>query len=262
MQPILIQWGGLTIGSYAALLDLGLVAAVAVVWLEARRLNLRPAIWLDTLLAAIVIGVASARLGYAAINWAYFKDHLAEVLAIWQGGLNWQAGLAGGSIGAWWFARRQSRRSPLILLDLLAIGAPLGIALGWIGCYLSAAAYGREMLPGEPLYFLSIDAPDLYGAINPRWPTQLLGVIWALIVFGLLWLTRRKTWPAGRRLWLLVAAYSLGSFLIGFTRGDAVPIIAGWRLDQMLDVVLVVVGGIGLAGSWQTKVHWEADEHD
>ena len=72
MQPVLIRWGGLTIGSYAALLDLGLVAAVAVVWLEARRLNLRPAVWLDTLLAVDVIGVVLALLGFAAIQLALF----------------------------------------------------------------------------------------------------------------------------------------------------------------------------------------------
>jgi phosphatidylglycerol:prolipoprotein diacylglycerol transferase len=246
MHPILVQWGNLTIGSYAALLDLGLVAAIAIVWLEARRLGLRLAIWLDVVLVTIVIGALSARLGYALINWAYFKDHLAEVFQIWQGGLAWQAGLIGGSIAAWLMARRQAEFAPLQVLDVLSIAAPLGIALGWIGCYLSAAAYGREMFPSQPLYFLSIDAPDLYGLTNPRWPSQLLGTLWSLIVFGLLWLTRRKNWQAGTRFWLFVASYSLGAFLIGFTRADDVPILAGWRLDQILDAGLTIAGLIGL----------------
>ena len=246
MHPILVQWGEVTIGSYAALLDLALLAAIGIVWIEARREHIRSAIWLDLVLVTIVIGVLSARLGYALINWAYFKDHVAEVFRIWEGGLAWQAGLAGGSIGAWAMAHRQKEIASPRGLDLLSIGAPLGIALGWIGCYLAAAAYGREMFPGQPLYFLAIDAPDLYGLTNPRWPSQLLGAAWSLIVFGLLWLVRRKGWRSGTHFWLFVAVYSLGAFLIGFTRGDDIPIIAGWRLDQILDAALTVIGVMGL----------------
>jgi prolipoprotein diacylglyceryltransferase len=73
-----------------------------------------------------------------------------------------------------------------------------------------------------------------------------LGTLWSLIVFGLLWLTRRKNWQAGTRFWLFVASYSLGAFLIGFTRADDVPILAGWRLDQILDAGLTIAGLIGL----------------
>ncbi len=246
MQPILIDWNGITIGSYAALLDLGLIAAAIVVGIEARRGHIRSAIWLDAILAAITIGVVAARLGYAAINYSYFKDHLYEVPRIWEGGLNWQAGLIGGSIGAWLIAHRHKDHSPMKILDLLAIGAPIGLALGWLGCYLSAAAYGQEMFPGQPLYLLSIDAPDLYGSINPRWPSQLFGAAWALVVFGLLLLTRNKQWPDGTRFWLFIAIYSLGAFAIGFIRADDMPIIFGWRLDQIFDGVIVVVGAIAL----------------
>ena len=246
MRPILIEWGGITIGSYAALLDLGLIVAAIVVWLEARRRQVRSAIWLDSILAAITLGVVLARLAYAAINFAYFKDHLYEVPRIWEGGLNWQAGLMGGSIGAWLIARRQKDHSPAQLLDILALGAPLGIAFGWIGCYLSASAYGQEMFPGQPLYFLAIDAPDLYGVFNPRWPTQFLGMAWALLVFALLLFTRSQKWRAGLRFWLFIVLYSLGAFAIGFVRADDIPIVAGWRLDQIFDGALVIIGIIAV----------------
>jgi phosphatidylglycerol:prolipoprotein diacylglycerol transferase len=242
MHPILIDWGGITIGSYAALLDLGLIVAAIVVWLQARRDQIRSVIWLDAILAAITLGVVFARSGYAAINWTYFKDHLYEVPRIWEGGLNWQAGLIGGSIGAWLIARRSKDQPSAKILDLLAIGTPIGLALGWIGCYLAAAAYGQEMFPGQPLYFLSIDAPDLYGSINPRWPSQLFGSAWALMVFVLLLLTRNKKWPAGMRFWLFIMLYSLGAFAIGFIRADDMPIVSGWRLDQILDGVLMIIG--------------------
>ena len=247
MQPILWQSGNLTIGSYAALMSLGLLAAVGVIALEARRRHLRSAFWLDAVLAAVTIGVISARLGYAAVNWAYFQDHPGEVWQIWQGGLNWQAGLVGGSIGAWLIAHRSVGAAPAAVLDVLAIGAPLGLAFGWAGCHLSACAYGRELFPGEPFFFLNSDAPDLYGAINPRWPSQWLGVVWSAAVFLGLWLTRSRAWPDGARFWLFITAYSAGAWLIGFTRGDDVPRLAGWRLDQWFDLALGLIGAIGLA---------------
>ncbi len=81
---------------------------------------------------------------------------------------------------------------------------------------------------------------------NPRWPTQLIGAVWSLLLFVLMWFTRKKDWAAGTRYWLVVAVYSLGALLIGFTRGADVPHFYGWRVDQVLDALLVAAGAIGL----------------
>jgi phosphatidylglycerol:prolipoprotein diacylglycerol transferase len=244
MQPIFWQMEGLTITTYAVCLVLGLVSGTLVSLSEARRRHIRSATVLDAILAAVVLGVIAARLGYGLINWLYYQDHLAEIPRLWLGGLSWQAGLVGGSIGAWLIARRQS--SPMLILDLLAIGTALAACFGWIGSYLSATAYGKELFPGQPFFFLAIDAPDWYGLTNPRWPTQLMGVLWSLLVFLLLWFTRRKAWPVGARYWLFIAAYSAGAFVLGFTRGDDVPLINGWRIDQVLDALLCGVALIAL----------------
>jgi phosphatidylglycerol:prolipoprotein diacylglycerol transferase len=215
---------------------------------EARRRNIRSAIVLDAILAAVVLGVIAARLGYVLINWIYYQDHLAEIVRLWQGGLNWQAGLLGGSIGAWLIARRHS--VSVLTLDLLAFGAALGVCFGWIGSYLSATAYGKELFPGQPFFFLAMDAPDWYGLTNPRWPTQVMGAVWALLVFLALWLTRKRVWRDGIRYWLFSAAYSLGVFVLGFIRGDEVPAVGGWRIDQILDALLVGLATVALSRLW------------
>ena len=245
MQPVFWQWGGLTISTYAVCMVLGLMAGTIASLSEARRRHIRSALVLDAILAAVVLGVIAARLGYALINWVYYQDHTAEIARLWLGGLNWQAGLVGGSIGAWLIARRHS--APALILDLLAIGAALGLCFGWLGSYLSATAYGKELYPGQPFFFLAVDAPDGYGLTNPRWPTQLVGAAWALLLFLSLWLTRKTTWRDGTRYWLFVAAYSLGAFLLGFTRGDDVPAVGGWRVDQILDALLFGLALIALA---------------
>lgn len=242
MPAILVQWGNWSISVYAACLSLGLVLALLVAGVEARACRIRSAVWLDAVLAALTIGVVAARLGYAALNWAYFQQHPLEVLEIWEGGLNWHAGLIGGALGAWLIAHRSADRHPGELLDVLALALPLGVIFGWLGSYFSAAAYGRELYPGQAFFWLAVDRPDAYGQINPRWPSQLLGAVWGgVIALGLL-ATRRRRWPPGTRFWLFLAAYSLGSFFIGFTRADEVPLLAGWRVDQIMDGVLLIVG--------------------
>jgi phosphatidylglycerol:prolipoprotein diacylglycerol transferase len=245
MQPVAWQWNGLTIGSYAVCMVLGLIAGSIASLSEARRRGIRSALMLDAILAAVAAGVIAARLGYVIINWSYYQDYTAEIVRVWLGGLNWQAGFVGGSIGAWLIARRHS--SPLLILDLLAIGMALGACFGWIGSYLSATGFGREIFPGQPFFFVAIDAPDWYGLSNPRWPTQLMGAAWALLLFLLLWLTRKKAWRAGVRYWSFLAAYSLGTFILGFTRGDDAPIVGGWRIDQILDMLLWAMALIALA---------------
>jgi phosphatidylglycerol:prolipoprotein diacylglycerol transferase len=223
---------------------LGLIAGTIASLSEARRRHIRSALVLDAILAAIVLGVIAARLGYVLINWVYYQEHTAEIARLWLGGLSWQAGLVGGSCGAWLIARRHS--PPLLILDLLAIGTALGVCFGWIGSYLSATAYGKELFPGQPFFFLSIDAPDWYGLTNPRMPTQIIGAAWALLLFLLLWLTRKQVWRAGTRYWLFVAAYSLGAFVLAFTRGDDLPIVGGWRIDQILDALLFCSAALAL----------------
>ena len=76
---------------------------------------------------------------------------------------------------------------------------------------------------------------------------QLIGAVWALLLFLSLWLTRKTTWRGGTRYWLFVAAYSLGAFLLGFTRGADVPAVGGWRVDQVLDALLFGSALIALA---------------
>lgn len=267
MHPVLFSIDGLTIPSYSALFHLGLIAAAATTLIQARRIALPALAAIDAMLAAIVGGAIGARLLYVAIHWAYFVDHLDEAWRIWQGGLSWHGGLIGGAIGVWLIARARFTRSPAAWLDLLAPGVALGAVFGWIGCFLSACAFGHEVFPGEPLFGIAIDAPDVYGRLAPRLPSQLFGAGWGLLVFAVLWLSERSAtasprlvdsqsrMPAqtraanpssGMGLALFVALYSVGSLLIGFSRTDATAWIGGLSIEQVMDAMLLVIGAGGL----------------
>ncbi|MDL1902993.1 hypothetical protein FBR02_19770 [Anaerolineae bacterium CFX9] len=50
----------------------------------------------------------------------------------------------------------------------------------------------------------------------------------------------------GRRFWLALALFSAGMFIIGFWRGDSLPILYGLRLDQWLDGLLLSMAFTGI----------------
>ena len=47
---------------------------------------------------------------------------------------------------------------------------------------------------------------------------------------------------SGIRFAVTMTLYSAGMFVLGFTRGDAVPMLGAWRLDQVIDAGIVAVG--------------------
>lgn len=238
MQPVLFKLGWIVVPSFTALMALGLGAALALTWVEARRMGLLPVDVLDVALVAVLVGLLAARAGYVVEHWDYFRNHADEVMRVWQGGLSWYTGLAGGACSAA-AASAWRRLDARTVFDALSPGLMAGAALGWIGCHLAGVAYGREVFPGERWWFLAADLPDIYRLSNPRIATQLLGAGWAALVLAV-WAARtRARLRPGVRFAVTMMLYSAGMFALGFARGDAVPMAAIWRADQAADAIIV-----------------------
>ena len=245
MVPVLFTIGWIDVPSFTALMALALSASLLLTWNMARRANLPQGDILDAALVGVLVGVLAARGMYVWENWAYFRDHTDQMTQLWLGGLSWHGGLIGGAVGtaAFGVCRRLDVRT---VFNVLAPGLMAGAALGWIGSYLAGAAYGREVFPGDFWWFLAADLPDIYGLWNPRFATQLMGAAWAAMCFavGMSNVERRVT-SAPMRLSsfaLTLVLYSSGMFVLGFARGDAAPMLAGLRVDQIMDAGIVVAG--------------------
>lgn len=247
MYPVWFKLAWIDVPSFTALMVLALSAGLALTWGAARRAGLPPTDVLDVALVAVLVGVIGARAGYVAVNWDYYRSHTNEMVAVWQGGLVWHSGWAGGVIGAA-VASAWRKLDLRAVLNALTPGLMAGTALGWIGCYLAGAAYGREVFPGDQWWFLAADLPDMYGLRNPRFATQLLGAAWAAMCFGISNIEYRMAnggfAASGIRFAATMMFYSAGMFVLGFTRGDAVPLLGAWRLDQVIDAGIVAVGSV------------------
>jgi phosphatidylglycerol:prolipoprotein diacylglycerol transferase len=161
MHPILLKIGPITLYTYGAMLVLAFSLST---WLAGRILRqlppelqrLTPGQVVDLSCLALLGGIVGARLFFVVLHWQFFLNEPRYLLALWQGGLIWYGGFAGGVGTAWLYARRH-QVSCRWVLDLFAPVLSLGHAVGRIGCFLNGCCYGQitdawcgVIMPGEP----------------------------------------------------------------------------------------------------------------
>jgi len=255
MHPILFTIGKLNISSYTVFLDLGLVLALMVAYYEGKRGLGNGDAALDAGLWAIVGGILGGRIGFVLGNLEAFSDNWIRALRIWEGGLSFHGAFLGGLAALVLVGYLQSRSAQqkgvlsylLTLADALALSLAVGLLLGWIACLLGGCVYGAK---GEGLGYAVL--PDLYGVEASRFATQAVGAGFSLILLAVFWLLRRR-WPfPGAAFLMLLLLYFTGVFFLEFTRGDeAIRIgVSGWRLAQVVDLVLAVLAAAGLLALW------------
>jgi phosphatidylglycerol:prolipoprotein diacylglycerol transferase len=210
---------------------------------------------LDAALAAAVGGLILARAAYVGTHWIYYTNHLRQALRLRDGGLAWQGALVGGTaaVAALCAVRR---KQPLVTLDVLTQGAASVAIFAWLGCFTAGCAYGMATFPWQGLLWtMSLDLPDLYGIYEPRVAVQLLGAVWSAVLLVVTLVAQRRARRSGMvfALWLML--HSLGSFGLGFLRGDEMALIAGWRADQLVNLAM------GLAGTGALLLGGPAGEH-
>jgi prolipoprotein diacylglyceryltransferase len=206
---------------------------MAVVWLygrAARRHDLDTHTlgwWLLGLLAcAILLG----RAGYIVENWDYFVQNPEMALRLRRTpGLHGLGALLGGLLGAGAWATLARRRFWHLLARLTPAG--LWIAAGaWWGCWDAGCAWGKVGAPGR----LTVQAPDLYHTLAPRYPVQLLGMAWAGVTAGL-------GWALGDGAAWAMPVYLVAAAALTLLRGDPAVRVGGLRLDTLLHVVAALV---------------------
>lgn len=241
MFPVLIRLGPIAVNTYTILIDLGLAVALFTLYRAAPEDKRQT--WLDAGIAATVGGFIGARLVYTIVNGDYYLAHIVEMFEVWRGGLAWPGAVLGGGLGVALYCSR--KREPLgPIIDALALPIGLMGLLGWGGCLAASCAYGYEVKPGDLPSWMVINAPDLYGLVAPRWPTQVVGVLWGLFTLAAVWGVRRQRWPAGARGLYALSLTALGAFGLSFTRGDPMPFVNGLRLDIMASGAILLITSI------------------
>ena len=249
MHPTLFTSGNLTIPTYTVLLDLVLILGLIVTYFEGKRLLDSGEIGLDVGLWTVIGGIIGGRIGYVLANWSSFAEDWMRVLKIWEGGLSFHGAFLGGLLVIAIFSRirRQDEQSISFweLCDVVTLGLAVGLVFGWAACLMSGCAYG---ILGEGFGYMVL--PDIYGVEASRFATQIAGMIQSTALLVIFWFVRNR-WPfAGAAFLMYTLLYFGGQFFLEYMRGDEALYISGWRLTQLLDLVIALAAAAGLLVLW------------
>ncbi|MBU1149140.1 prolipoprotein diacylglyceryl transferase, partial [Patescibacteria group bacterium] len=102
-----LNLGPLTIQVWGLLLSLAFATGIWLAYRELKRKNLPSKIILDLAIWLIISAIIGARLFYVLNEWGEFRNNLADIFKIWEGGMALYGGVAGGSLAVWFFLRRK-----------------------------------------------------------------------------------------------------------------------------------------------------------
>ena len=171
----------------------------------------------------------------------HYLDHPADIFKLWNGLAFYGGFLLALPVGLWMIRRKKLPVAKVA--DIFALGVALGLVFGRMGCFMAGCCHG---LPTDlPLGVTFFEPACLARPLGvPLHPTQLYSSGLALLLFGLLWLQKRR-WKRfdGQVVLSFILLYSAGRFLIEFVRGDNRGEFFGGALSssQLIALPLVVI---------------------
>lgn len=229
----MFTFGPVTFHLYGLMIGLGVLAGA---WAASRK---DKKIW-DSLVWVIGGGIIGARLYHVVDFWEYYRENLAQIPAVWQGGMGIYGGILGGVLGLWIYVKKRKGRI-LPLLDAGAVGLPLGQAIGRLGNFFNQELYG---LPTNLPWGIYIKPENRllsvweYERFQPLW---LYEAIWNLIIFIII-IKIIKIIPMGKGkiFAAYLGLYGLGRFFLEFLRIEA-WIISGVNVAQAISLGLILM---------------------
>ena len=217
--------GPVTFHLYGLLIGLGILVGG---WVAAKK---EKSIY-DALVWVVAGGIIGARFYHVMSEWQFYRLYPGEIVALWHGGLGIYRAIAGWLVGLWLYCLKHNQ-SFRKLLDAVALGLPLGQAIGRLGNYFNQELYGRPTALPWGIY---IQAEDNYFH-----PLFLYEALWCLLG----WIIIKRIKKPGKIMAIYLGWYGLGRFFLEFLRLDS-WMVGGVNVAQAVSAILVAVGLISL----------------
>jgi len=224
------KFGPFEITSWGLMAVIGFLAAFWIISREGkiRKLDSETIFSLMTLI--LIGGIIGSRLVWLLTEAGGIT--FLEVFEIWNGGMTWYGGFIGAAIAAYAYLRYKKAHI-WKYLDVIAIGLPLGQAIGRIGCYLVGDHIGKQtILPW------GINLPSAGGITHP---IALYEIIALLGIFFIVLKESKKSQKRRFDGWLFslyVMSYSFARFFMDFLRTD--PTYFGLTIAQYISLALLI----------------------
>ena len=243
-DPVAIHLGSFGIHWYGLMYLTGFLAFLA---LGKWQITHRP--WhgwtlpmLDDALFFGALGVIlGGRLGYVLFyQSAYFMQHPADILAVWQGGMSFHGGFLGVVLAMAWFARKY-QLSWLAVMDFIAPLVPIGLGAGRLGNFINGELWGRVTNTDYGMVFPQID--DLL-----RHPSQLYEfTLEGVALFFILWAYASKPRASGAIAAAFLMGYGAFRFAVEYTRepDSYLGLLSmGFSMGQWLSLPMLLIGAV------------------
>ena len=171
---------------------------------------------MDDFLTWIILGVIiGGRLGYVLFyQLDAYIDNPVAIFKIWQGGMSFHGGFVGAVLSAFFFSKKRNV-SFLMLTDILACVAPIGLFFGRMANFINGELYGRVTTVDWGIVFPGA------GALA-RHPSQLYeALLEGLVIFAVMFVLIKRdyiTRYSGFLSGLFVALYGLFRAFVEFYR--------------------------------------------
>lgn len=198
------------------------------------------------------VGALIGARGFYVLGHLSDFDSVADMFAVWEGGLTMFGGFVGGLALGLSYIRRNGY-SIVQTLEAAAPGFVVGVIIGRIGDILIADHLGRPTgfgggykIPDAPL--APGYGPPTYSAGVVVHHTAVYDLIGALFLLGFLyWLERRRP-PAGMLFATFALWYGLQRFLVDFTRNRELieSVVFGLSGSQWAGLGFAAAGAIAI----------------
>lgn len=242
IDPIAFTIGSLTVRWYGIIVAVAIASLLLVMAREAKKLGIKRDVY-SIFLWGIFGGLIGGRLAYVVYDWEYFIANPLKIIGFQ--GLAQNGMIIGIIVAALiYMGVTRMRFSTLLSMgDAIAVGMPLALAIGRIGCTINGCCHGQpspfQFFPLAIIYTARDTIPSEYWGV-PLYPTQIYHLLWDLIVFAVVWRLRGKFKPEGGLLFFCLCLFAIGDFGVRFLRTD-VPLLWGLRQAQVLDLAIVAV---------------------
>ena len=187
----------------------------------------------------IIIG---GRLGYVIFyNPDYYLNNLLEIFKLWNGGMSFHGGFI-GVVFAVIYSSKISKTAILILADLIAIVAPIGIFFGRLANFINGELYGRITNHSFGMIF-----PN--AGNSPRHPSQLYEAFFeGFLLFIIMLLFIKFTNILNKKgliTALFLSCYGSFRFMIEFFRepdSNIGLLYFNFSMGQLLSLPMIIVG--------------------
>lgn len=246
--------GPLFLHYYGLIIMFGVIAGVWAAMQCGKRRGYSSDDYWDMVPWMLIPGILGARLWHvlmpsvsSGLTFSWYLQHPGEIFAVWQGGLGIPGGIICGVFGIWLFCRR--KKIPFSdFMDTIAVGLPLGQAVGRWGNFVNQELYGR---PSALPWAITIDSayriPE-YADVSTYHPLFLYESLYNLLVCFCLWRLDRSEkvhLKQGSLFLIYLIAYPVGRFFLEFLRLDTAR-VGGVNVNQTVMAVTAVIASIFL----------------